>query len=129
MLQITVLLGANFSETVFARCMCAVNSTFLALNSAEHCSLVLFWQFTGSTLAVNSAFRRDSTGANNSNFQTSFSTVLSDGVNNSRLSCSSLVCDQEVMPTASKTKNFSLFVSEGFAHDFKPRRNFSPGDN
>ena len=64
---------------------------------------------------------RDSTGANNSDFQTTFSTVLSDGVYNSRFSCSSLACNQEVMSTASKTKNFSLFVREGFAHDFKPR--------
>ena len=36
-------------------------------------------------------------------------------------SSSSLARNQEVMPTASKTNNFSLFFSEGFAHDFKAR--------
>ena len=52
-LQITVLLGANFSETFFACCMCAVNSTFwlLILLNIVHwfyfsSSLVLLWQLT-----------------------------------------------------------------------------------
>jgi len=76
------------------------------------CGAKTIIRMNGGCHAIFVNFIDNSTKANYSDLQTTLSTVLSDGVDNSRFSCSSLASNQEVMPTASKTKNFSLFLKK-----------------
>ena len=66
----------------------------------------------------------NSTRTNYRYSQTTLLTIVSNCVNHSWFSCTSLTGDEEVVPTLGKLKNFSLLKSKIFAHlvkTWKPR--------